>query len=282
MGENVYNINGFPIDLFDIDKEHSRSVKVSLSGINSLKGALNVHNADVHDFPVNEYFHRHTGVADSFSVASTKGDVSISVTNGTQFAVGDNIHIFGTVFESTFPQITAISTNTLTLDRPLDNAYSIGDSVEVVTFDMSIVGTLLNPVSFRLVPPTGKIWHVVRTLFSMTHDSTGDLGLFGNIQSLKNGVVLRVYRASENQYTTFTIWKSNSDIKDDMYNLDFDVRSGGGGTAGTTGEGSIRVGTGAVPKLNGTDGDFMELLIQDDLTGLVSYKMKGQGHIEGL
>jgi len=288
---SVFNINGLPSDLLDSDIEHQRSIKVTMTGTNgepiaSLGGAMNVHLADVHSFPVNEYFHRHTGINDTFAIASLKGDTSITVTNGSQFSAGNYLHIRDTTIESTFPEIKSISGNTLNLDRPLDNAYSVGDSVESVSFDMNVSGTLSNPISFKLSPITGENWHIVRLIFTMTHDAEGNLGLFGDINELANGVVLRTYKASTNQYTTFTVWKTNSDIKDDFYNLEFDLRTatyfGSGGTNGTTGNGEIRAGTGAVSKLDGTDGDYMEILIQDDLSGLVSYRLKGQGHIEGV
>jgi len=247
-------------------------------------GALDVHIKDVHDTAISKYFHRHTGVSDTIAVASLKGDTAITVYDGTLFAVLDYLHIKDTIYESTFPQITAISGNTLTLDRPLDNAYSIGDDVSIVIIDMNEVGTLASPISFKFTPIVGETWHVVRIIFTMTHGTEGDLGLFGDISSLTNGVVLRVYNASANQYATLAAWKNNGEIKDDMYFLDFDLRTatffGTGGTNGTTGKGDIKDGSGAVPKLNGTDGDYMELLIQDDLSSLNTFRLKGQGHLE--
>jgi len=249
--------------------------------IKSLKGSLNVHVADVHDTVVNEYFHRHTGVSDTIAVESSKQDTSIVVTNGGLFAVGKEIQLTNGEEGTTFPKITAIATNTLTLDRPLDHAYLVGATVEIISTNMAVLGTLANPISFKAEPNSTDLWHVVRFLFSMTHGTAGDLGLFGNIEELLNGVVMRIYKAEFDQYGTFALFKTNSDIKDNMYDVDFDTRSTGGGTYGTTGRGSIKLGTGAVPKVDGSKGDFVELLIQDDLTGLISFKQKIQGHIEG-
>ena len=215
------------------------------------------------------------------AVASSKQDTLIVVTNGGLFSVGDEIQITNGAEGTTFPTITVIATNTLTLDRPLDHAYIIGATVEVVSTNMAVLGTLASPISFKAEPNSSELWHAIRFLFTMTHAAAGDLGLFGNGSALINGVVLRIYKASIDQYGTFTVWKTNSDIKDNMYDVNFDTRSGGGGTYGTTGRGSIKIGTGAVPKVDGADGDFIEMLIQDDLTGLVSFKQKIQGHVEG-
>lgn len=250
--------------------------------IGSLKGAINVHVADVHDTVINEYFHVHTGVSDTLAIASSKQDILINVTNGGLFSVGNEIQISNGAEGTTFPTIKAIATNALTLDRPLDFAFAVGATVEVISTNMAVLGSLASPVSFKAEPNSSEHWHVIRFILSMTHSSAGDLGLFGNQTALANGVIVRIYKAEFDQYGTFTLWKSNSDIKDDMYDVNFDTRSGGGGTYGTTGRGSIKLGTGAVPKVDGSKGDFLEILIQDDLTGLTSFKQKIQGHIEGV
>lgn len=249
--------------------------------IGSLGGAINIHDADVHKVLINEYFHNHTGTTTTIAVASSAGDTNITVTSAVGFAIGDNIQIEDGVIETTFPSIVDINGSVFILDRPLDYGFDVNDSVEEVSYDMNVVGTIENPISFKLIPDKDQTWHIVRFLFSMTHSTAGDLGLFGNQAALANGVVVRGYDGSTNQYKTFTNWKTNADIKDDMYDVNFDMRSGGGGTYGTTGRGSIKIGTGATPTINGANGDYLEILIQDDLTGLVTYHQKAQGHIEG-
>ena len=250
--------------------------------IGSLNGAINIHDADVHTIPINEYFSRYLGIESTLTVAASVGDTSVTVVNGGLFTVGDWIGNVTTPTESIYKQITAISVNTLTLDGPLDNAYPIGKAINVFDIDMNAIGTLLTPVSFKFIPATGETWHIVRFLFSMTHGSAGDLGLFGNLPPLVNGAVLRGYDGASGTFRTFMNIKTNSDTKNNMYDVDFNVRASGGGTYGTTGRGSIKLGTGAVPKLVGDNGDYFEILIQDDLSGLDGFRMKVQGHIEGL
>jgi hypothetical protein len=253
--------------------------------IESLDGAINQHDADVHHVPVNELFHRHTGVATTLAVAVTGGGSapsSITVASAVGFVVGNAVQISSaTIIESTFPMIIAIVGAVLTLDRPLDNSFAIGDAVEVVTTNMAVNGSV-TPVAFRLIPDGSQIWHVVRFLLGMIHNTAADNSRFGNIAGgLTNGCVLRGYNAATGQHRTFTNWKTNADIKMDMYNLDYNDKAGAG-NYGTHGRGSIRDGTGAVPYLDGAAGDYLELLIQDDLTGLIRFLLKAQGHIEGL
>jgi hypothetical protein len=111
----------------------------------------------------------------------------------------------------------------------------------------------------------------------MTHGSAGDLGLFGNLAALTNGVLLRA--KINGNYGTLTNWKTNANIKTDMFDVVFDNRSGGGGTWGTTGRGTFRE-AGAVLRLDGDTADQFELYVQDDLTTLLTFTMKVQGHLE--
>jgi len=249
--------------------------------IQSFRGAINIHDACVHHIPINEYFHRHTGIETTLSVASSIGDTSIAVASVTGFNEGDFVQIENGVTETTHPQITDITGNVLTLDRPLDYAFSIGDNVGVVTTNMAVTGTLENPIAFELRPDADQNWHLIRFLIGMAHTGVPDDGKFGGIAGLTNGVVMRSYDAENNQYRTFTVWKSNGDIKMDMYDVDYSEKAPAGEN-GTSSRGSLKLGTGAVANLIGVNGDYLELLIQDDLADLTSFRVKGQGHIEGI
>lgn len=256
--------------------------------INSLKGAIDIHPADVHDVPVNELFHRHTGVDTTLAAPALAGATSITVVNDTGFADGNTFQIEETVdgvtaIEVTFPTIVSgVGTNTFILDRPLDNTFGDTATVEVVTTDMAVLGTIADPVAFQLIPDSVQEWHIVRFLLGMTLDTAADDSRFGNIAGgLPNGCILRAYDGATDRHRTFTNWKTNLDIKMDMFDLLYTDKAGAG-NFGVNGRGSIRDGTGATPKLNGLNGSYLELLIQDDLTGLILFNLKGQGHIEGL
>lgn len=268
-------------------KPHANQIR-SRNGeiISSLNNALDIHDADAHDVPVNELFHRHTGTATTLAAAVTGGGSApstITVASGVGFADGDPIQIeSATVIEPTFPTIiSGGGTTTLVLDRPIDNDFAIGDAVDQVSTNMAVDGST-TPVSFTLLPDIDQTWHIVRFLLGMVHATSADDSKFGSIVGgLTNGCVLRGYNATAGQFRTFTNWKTNFDIKMDMYNLIYTDKAGAG-NFGTNGRGSIRDGTGASPKLIESAGDYLELLVQDDLTGLIKFNLKGQGHIEGL
>lgn len=247
------------------------------------KGALNVHSADVHTAIINTQFDQHQATTTTFAVAASAGATSFTVSSVVGFAVNDFIHIAnaaGDVAELVHPEITAIVGNVITIDRPLDNGYIIGDSVIKTYINIATTaGTLAAPQSFTVQPLDGDVWHLTRILIEMTHTTAGDNGLFGDLTALTNGVVLRRYDGATSSFSTFTIWKTNSDIVTDMYDVTYSARSGGGGAYGTNCRGTFK-NADAIVKLDGAVGDYLQILVQDDLTSLTSFRVKAQGHYE--
>ncbi|NOQ48192.1 MAG: hypothetical protein GQ576_03500, partial [Methanococcoides sp.] len=247
----------------------------------SLNGSLNVHQADVHTVITNELFHRHTGISTTVSVAAVPGDTSIDVVSVTGFAQGNFLELENGSVEPTLPVVTDITGTVITLDRPLDQALPIGADVHQISVDMNVVGSLASPIIFSVEPDNAEAWHIVSFILSATFITEADDSKFGNLPALENGCTLRGYNGTYGVYRTFTNWKTNSDIKLDMYDLPYTDKSGGG-LFGMNGNGDIRNRTGVAPHINATAGDKIELWIQDDLSGLSSFKLKAQGHIEGV
>jgi len=249
--------------------------------LNSFNGALNIHDADVHHSIVNDFFHQHTATTTTFAANAPAGSTQITLTSATGFTVGDFLHIQDGVIETVHPRITVLAGTLATLDRPLDNPYVIGDTITKTLRSMDVLGTILAPQSFKAHPLITEIWHIEAITIELTHGTAGDNGVFGNLTALTNGVILRLHNGLTGQNTTFTNWKTNSGILLDTGNIDYSTRSGGGGAYGTNSIGNFRINTGSVVYVDGTRGDYLEILIQDDLTALDSFRVKVQGHIEG-
>lgn len=255
----------------------------TLEEINSLGGAINIHDADVHTDVINQYVHQHTATTTTISTATAAGDYQVSIADTTGFAVNDYIHINTSSIETTHPRITAVTPGTpgtITLDRRLDKAHSVGDEIVKAIIDMALTGqagTMASPQIYFAGPPAGEVWHITRLLFAIEHGTAGDLGLFGNLAALTNGVVARTYVSGE--YKTLTNWKKSADMKIDMYDVEFDSRSGGGGAYGTSARGTF-TNAGAVVRLDGDLGDQIQIMVQDDITALDFFAMKVQGHPE--
>lgn len=256
--------------------------------IGSFRGAIDTHDADVHREIVNVAFHRHTGEIALLTVDAPAQSTTITVDTPTaSMVVGAYLHIQNGTTENTHPQITVVNGNTFTLDRPLDNSFSIGDSVEVAVLNMVEDGSLASPLSFQVKPLAGQVWHLTRILYQMEHTEGSDISTFGGLNPLTNGCAVRRYDGATDTFATFTIWKTNGDIAIDMFDIDFLAQSKKG-NFGTKGRGTFK-NAGAIVYLDGDAGDYLEVLVQDPLasattqTGgtMVSFTMKAQGHLEG-
>lgn len=244
----------------------------------TFKGAVNIHAAEVHTRLVNELFHLHTGIINTLAVDVNSGDTAIQLVNATGFPAGSVLQINDGQIETTFPIITDLpGGNVLTLDRPLDFGYLTGNQVEIVHTDLrTTVGSLAAPVIHKIMPAPGEIWYINRIIITMTHTVEATDDKFGGITALTNGIVLR---ANVNgQFGSFTNWKTNGDIIGDMYDVRYSDKAGPS-LFGTSARGSFsRIGVSV--RLDGNVGDFLDVLVQDDITGQSSFFINAQGYIE--
>lgn len=225
-----------------------------------------------------EYAHRHTGVLSTLAVQTVAGtDYTVTVVNGALFAPGDDVQISNGTQEATFLSVISVAVNVLTLDRYIDEAHPIGTTVEIIDTDMSsTAGSVAVPVEYVINPDDTRVVHVQRITISMIHSTAGDLDKFGDLAPLINGIQLRV--RTDGEYRTLTNWKTNQQIKDDGYDVDFNTRSGGGGTYGTSARITFeRFGTEV--RLDPATNDQLELYVKDaTIVGLIGMQVKGQGH----
>jgi hypothetical protein len=272
-----------------VSDDDAELVKSVLSGLNldgnfenvgAFRGALNVHQSDVHRFIVNRHFSTPEGTSTTLTAGSIPGAITFSVTDTAGFAVGSIIGI-NDVGEPNGAVITAIPTpgapGVVQLDRPMDNAHPIATVIEVVEENIAAsTGTLASPVIYSIGPPPGEIWHILRLLISSTFSSASDDSKFGNQTALTNGLVVR--QQLSGVFHTVTNWKSNADMKRDMFDLP-DTSKSGGGLFGINGRWTFK-NVDFVPELIGDNGDTIQILSQDALT-LSTFDIHAQGHKVG-
>jgi len=249
--------------------------------IQSLKGALNIHQAGVHTSPINDSFHRHTGTITTLAVAASIGAISLTVASSVGFVAGDSIQIGDHTNDTTHTKILSVVGNVINLNRSLGHIRAIGTSVEIIIIDISSTsGSMAAPISYKIIPSLGVTWHIERFNLEMVHGTAGDLSLFGNLTALINGVLLRRYDGATATFSTYTVWISNEDIFLDTARIEFPVRASGGGSYATISVGSF-ADIGVTIKLDALAGDYLEVLVQDDITALTSFRIRAQGHYEG-
>lgn len=173
-----------------------------------------------------------------------------------------------------------VSTNTITLDSPLDYAFTTACVASRGITNMNVNGSV-TPQMFKVSPlglQDGILWHINRIIVVITDGAPMDDSLFGGIAALTNGVVLRLVNG--HSHNMFNI-KSNGDWALRAYDVSYSDKA----PAGSHGirirssfNGADKRGT-PLPITAATGGqDRLEVVIQDDLTGLDTFRMVAQGH----
>ena len=112
----------------------------------------------------------------------------------------------------------------------------------------------------------------------MTFNSAGSDALFGNLTALTRGVVLR--KADGINHTIFNA-KTNGDFALRMYDIAYTDRAVPSQSYGLRGRSTFagQDKRGVVIRLDGDNSEELELLVQDDLSTLTSFRIVAQGHV---
>lgn len=206
----------------------------------------------------------------------------IVVTSATSIVVGTYIILFDiTGVRYGFYTATVVNGTTITLDTPLDYDYPAGTNVDVTVTNLNVDGSV-TPQTFGLrglgvAPGVSITVDVTRLIFHATTDTAVDLTKFADIAALTKGLVCR--RRNGTIYNIFNV-KTNGELAGIMY--DFTVEQAinpqqgqDGFTARLTFAGQNKMGVVIRLPL----GDDLELIVQDDLTGIALLEVVAEGHI---
>lgn len=252
--------------------------------INSLRGALNIHDADVHIYPINHYIYQ---VLTTYTLASPIASqaTSFTLTNATGLVAGNRLHLTDTAnndHDHDILMVISVVGNVVTVNRPIDFAYAVATTtVDKVAIDMNVLGSLASSQKYILYPSPGEVWHLTSMDFIMTDNTAMDDGTFGGLVALANGVVIRTYNINTNTYETFSHWRTNNSFIRDGFAVNYSAKAPSG-TFGFSGSLDFHQKYGSIVRLANTTTEQirMEFLIQDDLSGLLSFSIKFHGHIE--
>lgn len=251
----LVDVNGIPLATYD--------------------GCLNI--KDVHTMMVNRLFMSYQSVTTNFSASITADSTSLVVNTATGYVDNDYIWLSeSTTIEDDAIRISNVNTatNTLTIDRPIINAYTIAGQIEKVAVNMTpLTGTLTTPIIYQVAPPVGVNWNITRILINMTDGAASDDNKFGGINELTNGVVIRQDNGIK---TNITHWRNNGDMVRDMFDVTYDKITGG--VNGLHGRWTFQK-AGIVINLNGDDGDELRILIQDDIAAQTTMIVRAQGYL---
>jgi hypothetical protein len=175
---------------------------------------------------------------------------------------------------SFYAEVTAVTTNTITVDRPIDHSFPLTTLGRRVTTEMAVSGTT-EPQIYSLRAGVVPV-DVTRFLMTITDNASMDDGKFGGLAKLTNGLILRIVNSYQK---TIFCFKTNGEIKQFCYDGAYtDATLGPGGSesfaARITFAGQDKHGV----VLRIKDDDVIQWVVQDDLSDLVSMKISAQGH----
>jgi hypothetical protein len=215
------------------------------------------------------------GVKDTESLNITTSGVVPVIGNFVCFQEGGN------VTQMEIISVTPVSGNeyTIGIAIPLDHDYSASAGCVLQNVDMDVDGSL-TPVEFKIGPAGNYSWDITRLNVAMVLSTAGDDGLFGNLTALTASQYFR----KENSGHTKNLFdvKDNSDFRlESGGDVAYTTRSGGGGSYGMasriTFNGADK--SGVVIRLIGDTDDTFTTVVRSNLTGIVKYRIKVQGHV---
>lgn len=206
---------------------------------------------------------------------------TVELTPGHSAVVGQIIEMAEEQQESAFlqSQILAVNVNTITIDQPINRVFSAATAVVVLSSNQLNVDGSVAPQVFSVLPLANQSGDMVRVVFEMRDEEDMDFTTFGGLPELANGCVLRVNNG-DGTYRNIFNFKSNGELLEQAFDgLFLQPKQGGtikGFVAKLTwgGQGNH----GVAVRLDGALGEALELVIQDDLTGLTRFNMTAQGH----
>jgi len=252
--------------------------------IDSLSNALNVHGSDPHRIIYNQFLHYDTVTTTTLAADAIVNTSTIELTSAAGFAIADEIKISNGSQEPLFFKIINLSGTTATLDTPLTFSHLAGADVTKIYTNMATAGlttgaSIAAPIIFTSHIPTDAIVHITSMSVVMTDTSAMDFTTFGGTTALPNGCALGAMSNGIHGY--YTNWKKNLDLDSDAFPVNYQTKVGGG-EYGLSAIYSIKNSTDSIVYLNGALGDRFELRAQDPLTALTIFKIKLQGHYEGV
>jgi hypothetical protein len=244
-------------------------------------GSINVNVQDQTSPPLDLYFQQAIGAPTQLTNSVAIDDNTMTVDSVANISVGNYVGVFCRICgRFYFGTVLAVNGLVVTLDTPFDYAFMAGENVISTTIDLAVDGTLADPSIFIIAGPRGETEFsidITRINISIVSSDPPDDGKFGGIDALTNGIVLR-----RKDGDIRNIWncKDNATLGilsgiDTVYSQ----RTVPQGSYGTKSRISYAGQEKHGVAIRLYPGDFLQLLVQDPLSALTSFKIMAQGHI---
>lgn len=207
-------------------------------------------------------------------------DIQLSPGHGlTVGNIGEIIELADSTNGSFFTQcqITDVTGDIIELECPVNRIYTTTESlVAHSSQDMNVDGST-TPVIFSILPFALQKGDMVRCIPEFRGANPMDFETFGDLPALANGIVMRVNNG-DGTYRNLYNFKDNGDVIKQCFDHDFFTNIGNNSRAMvarlTWGGQSKR---GVVIRLEGDIFESLEIVVQDNLTGMTRHHWTGNG-----
>lgn len=244
---------------------------------------LPVHAEHVHSLDFNTHMARPTSTAftATLTAEAAVNSYQITLNTVTNLAVGNKIQLRTATFrEFDYLRVQAINGLVVDLDRRIDRTYPIGATVERFTLDLNTNGTLAAPISYKYFPRYGKVQHLEEIVVYMRSAAQPYDSFFGGIAGLTNGIHLRKFNGANSTYQGLDVIRVNQRFRQSGWNVEYGDRSSPADAYSTVARLNLLNLASSMRRLSQPNGDYFEVLIQDNLSTLVGFEMKVIGHEE--
>lgn len=216
----------------------------------------------------------------TLATATSKEDQNVIVADATGIIVGHTIILAnagGNVYQGKVVSIA--SAPTLVLDTPINAIFPIATAVNYGITNLAVDGSVTTQVfSVKNISPDIPIAiDVTRIIFGMITLSAVDLSTFGDLPALTNGIVLR---KNDGEIVNFFNIKKNGGFATVAF--DYSVFAATNPSQGVDGL-VCRLTFGGQNKMGVVirlePDEDLEILIQDDLSGLTEFSIAAEGHV---
>jgi hypothetical protein len=199
----------------------------------------------------------------------------IEATTGHGVSPGDKINLKEGV---NFYQgnVLSVAVDTITIDTPMPRVFTTAATCERGIANMNVNGNVTRQI-FEVSPPVGVSWDITQLSGLIQDDVVMDSSKFGGIAGLTKGVVLRV---NNGNHQIIGNVKTNGSISmiADLFIYD-DKAPPTKYAAYFKRRYASSNNLGVALRIDGSIGDKLEIIIQDDLTALESVFVVFGGHV---
>jgi len=246
--------------------------------INTINKALQVIDTSPAQKPIDTYFSKVVGIPKTLASNTVIDSYTITMSAGHGLIANDELLIAenGSDVKSFNCKVLSVATNVLTLDSPLDNIYTSANAVVLkLTKELNVDGST-TVAKFDIPNETTTEFHITRIIIHLTDADEMDDAKFGSLTALTRGIIFRK-KNSDGSYNNIFNVKNNGEFGE----LAYDIAYQDAAKHGTYGL-HCRITYGGISK-HGTifkisEGEALEILIQDNLLALDSFRIIAQGH----